>query len=292
LQQRVAAEQANRPVATASAASGGPDETSQFAAEEAAADAEAMKAHQQRVQELVSQMSSQAQALVAAWVPPKMEYKGGSGGTDKKATSGVDGLTQAQNNSKNGKDAAPDKPPLLKAGTILFAVLTTAVDSDYPDTPVMATIVSGPFKGATLLGKLALAQGQDKVSLNFTLMNRDDWIKTKSVTAFAIDQDTARTVMASSVNNHYMLRYGTLFASSFVTGYANGISQSGSTTSSGIFGTSSTHPQLSPGEKLAVGLGQVGTTFGTALQSYVTTPATVKVNSGVGLGILFMADVT
>jgi type IV secretory pathway VirB10-like protein len=98
--------------------------------------------------------------------------------------------------------------------------------------------------------------------------------------------------MASSVDKHYWLRYGTLFASSFVTGYANGITTSGSTTTSGIFGTSSTHPQLSPGEKFAVGLGQVGSAFGTALQSYVNTPTTVKVNSGVGLGILFMADVT
>jgi intracellular multiplication protein IcmE len=143
-----------------------------------------------------------------------------------------------------------------------------------------------------VMGKLALAQGQDKVSLNFTLMNMDSWDKGKNVTAFAIDPDTARTVMASNVNYHYMLRYGTMFASSFVTGYANGISQSGSTTSSGIFGTTNTHPQLSPGEKIAVALGQVGTTFGTALANYVNTPTTVKVNSGVGLGILFMADVT
>jgi polyhydroxyalkanoate synthesis regulator phasin len=286
LQQRIAADQANRP---APAVAAGASDEGQFEADAAAADAEALKAHQQRIQDLMAQMTSQAQSLVAAWTPPQMSFKGG---TDfSKKSSGAEGLTQAQNNNKSSKSAGVEVAPLIKAGTILFAVLTTAVDSDYPDTPVMATIVSGEFKGATLLGKLALATGQDKVSLNFTLMNRDDWIKTKSVTAFAIDPDTARTVMASSVDNHYMLRYGTLFASSFVTGYANGISQSGSTSTSGIFGTSSTHPQLSPGEKIAVGLGQVGTTFGTALQSYVNTPATVKVNSGVGLGILFMADV-
>jgi polyhydroxyalkanoate synthesis regulator phasin len=291
LQQRIANDQANRPV-PAAAAGGGTGDEGQFEADAAAADAEALKAHQQRIQELMGQMTSQAQSLVAAWVPPQMSFKGGGGeGGGKKTSSGAEGLTQAQNKAKNAKATVPEVAPLIKAGTILFAVLTTAVDSDYPDTPVMATIVSGDFKGATLLGKLALATGQSKVSLNFTLMNKDEWIKTKSVTAFAIDPDTARTVMASSVDNHYMLRYGTLFASSFVTGYANGISQSGSTSTSGIFGTSSTHPQLSPGEKIAVGLGQVGTTFGTALQSYVNTPATVKVNSGVGLGILFMADV-
>jgi polyhydroxyalkanoate synthesis regulator phasin len=289
LQQRIAAEQAARPTAAAVNAA---DETAQFSADVAAADAEAARVRQQHIQELMAAMSGQAQSLVAAWQSPKMEYRAGAG-EEKKKASGAEGSSATQAGStSNGKSAVPEKPPLLKAGTILFAVLTTAVDSDYPDTPVMATIVSGDFKGAILLGKLALATGQDKVSLSFTIMNREDWPKTKSVTAFAIDPDTARTVMASNVNNHYMLRYGTMFASSFVTGYANGISQSGSTSTTGIFGTSTTHPQLSPGEKLAVGLGQVGTAFGTALQSYVNTPVTVKVNSGVGLGILFMADVT
>lgn len=291
LQQRIAAENAGKPpVGTTSEAA----DESQFAEQVAQADAEAARARQQRIQDLMTTMSGQAQSLVAAWQPPKMEHKGGSGDDSKKKTGGAEGQS-AQSGTGSGasnKSTGPEKAPLIKAGTILFAVLTTAVDSDYPDTPVMATIVSGEMKGAVLLGKLSLAQGQDKVSLSFSLMNRDDWIKTKTVSAFAIDPDTARTVLASNVDHHYMLRYGTMFASSFVTGYANGISQSGSTTTSGIFGTSSTHPQLSPGEKIAVGLGQVGTAFGTALQSYVNTPATVKVNSGVGLGILFMADVT
>jgi intracellular multiplication protein IcmE len=284
--------QVTRPGAQAPS---GPDQAAQFAAAEAAAEAEAQKEQQQHIQDLMTQMTSQATALISSWQAPVMQAKNGSAESKGSTT------TTTTTTEKNGRGSsasaggasggANDSPPLLKAGTILFAVLTTAVDSDYPDTPVMATIVSGVFKGATLLGKLSLAQGQNKVSLNFTLMNRDDWPHTKSVTAFAIDPDTARTVLASSVNNHYMLRYGTMFASSFVTGYANGISQSGSTTSSGIFGTTNTHPQLSPGEKIAVALGQVGTTFGTALANFVNTPVTVKVNSGVGLGILFMADV-
>jgi polyhydroxyalkanoate synthesis regulator phasin len=286
--QRLPAPVAARPGAVAS----GPDQAAQFAAAEAQAEAEAAKEQQQHIQDLMSQMTTQATALIASWQGPTMQAKMGNEGRTG-ATTTTTTTTRSGRASEGGSgNSSNDMPPLLKAGTILFAVLTTAVDSDYPDTPVMATIVSGVFKGATLLGKLSLAQGQNKVSLNFTIMNRDDWNKMKPVTAFAIDPDTARTVMASSVDNHYMLRYGTMFASSFVTGYANGISQSGSTTSSGIFGTTNTHPQLSPGEKIAVALGQVGTTFGAALANYVNTPATVKVNSGVGIGILFMADVS
>ena len=165
------------------------------------------------------------------------------------------------------------------------------MDSDYPDTPVMATIVQGPYKGAKLLGKLSLAQGKDKVSLNFTSMDMEAWPQTKDISAFAIDPDTARTVLASNVDYHYMKRYGAMMAAAFVQGYSSAITQAGTSTT-GIFGTSTSHPELSPTDKIAVGIGQVGTTMGQAISSYINTPTTVKVNSGVGIGILFASAVT
>ena len=78
-----------------------------------------------------------------------------------------------------------------------------------------------------------------------------EWPSSMPVTAFAIDPDTARTVMASSVDNHYMLKYGT-DGNFFLTGYSNSITQAGTSTT-GIFGTSTTHSNLGPGNKLAVG---------------------------------------
>lgn len=265
----------------------------QFAAAELQAQKQAAQAQAQRIQDTQAAMAAQAQQLLAAWAqPPKMVHQAGSWAPPKAATaitggSGVKGLSA----SVDSNALTTLKPPLIKAGTILFAVLDTAVNSDYPDTPVLATVVQGEYKGAKLLGRLNLAQGQNRVSLSFNLMDRQDWLKTKSVTAFAIDPDTARTVMASNVDNHYMLRYGSLFASSFLTGYSNGVLNAGNSTT-GIFGTSTSHPQLSFGNNVAVALGQVGTAFTGAVQGYVNTPATVTVNSGVGLGILFMADVT
>ena len=259
----------------------------QFAEAEAQANAQASEAKRQRIQQLMNTMSTQAQSLVTAWQPPTMQHQAGT--PPEKTTTTT---TRTGGGAGSSGSAAAVKASLIKAGTILFAVLDTAVDSDYPDTPVMATIVQGPFKGAKLLGKLNLAQGQDRVSLNFSLMDRDEWPQPKSISAFAIDPDTARTVLASNVNYHYLMRYGSMFASSFLTGYANGIQSAGSTSTTGVFGTSSTHPELSAGNKIAVGLGQVGTAFSNAVASYVNTPATVKVNSGVGLGILFVSNVT
>lgn len=279
-------QQSNQPVAA-------PAATAQFSAAASQADQQMEQDRLQRIQQMESAMSAQAQVLITAWQPPKMVHQAGAppavGKNGLPLASGSAGPGGAKGSL--GANPLTETAPLIKTGTILFAVLDTAVDSDYPDTPVMATIVQGPFKGAKLLGKLALAQGTDKVSLNFNLMDRDDWIKTKTVSAFAIDPDTARTVLASSADYHYMMRYGSLFASSFLSGYASAIQSSGGTSTTGIFGTSSTNPAISPGNKIAVGLGQVGTALSSATSTYFNTPTTVKVNAGVGLGILFMADV-
>lgn len=245
----------------------------------------------QRLQLIQTAMAAQAQNILTAWTPPVMTHREGTPPTSEKGTTVTTTSTMAKNPLTGGAAAAELKPVLIKAGTILFAVLDTAVDSDYPDTPVMATIVEGPYKNAKLLGKLSLAQGKDKVSLNFNLMDTNAWVSAKSISAFAIDPDTARTVMASEVNHHYLTRYGAIMATSFLSGYSSAITQEGTSTT-GIFGTSSSHPSLSPGNKLAVGLGQIGTNLTGILAPNVNMPATVKVKSGVGLGILFATEVT
>ncbi len=268
----------------------------QFAAAEEAARAQAMQEREQRIQDMESAMSGQAQQLLTAWQPPSMQHKAGAP-DEKKTGSLIPSLPGAANkaspNSNNPNSLAPAGPPLLKTGTIAFAVLDTGVNSDYPDTPVMATIVSGPMKGAKLLGKVQVGQGPglNKVSLQFNLMDMEGWPTTKTINAFAIDPDTARTVMASHVDNHYFERYGAIMASSFLSGYASALTTAGSTATTGIFGTSTAYPSLSPAAKLAVGLGQIGTNLTSAAQSYMNRPLTVTVDAGVGLGILFMSDV-
>jgi polyhydroxyalkanoate synthesis regulator phasin len=259
------------------------------------AESDMLRQQQERIAALASAMSGQAQTLLTAWQPPVMVHKEGT--PDEKSKTNCNGCTIVDGKiiGPDGKSVGPGGPtgaPIIKAGTILFAVLDTGVDSDYPDTPVMATIVEGKFKGAKVLGKMQLVSGKDKLSLTFNLMDRDDWAKGKSINAFAIDPDTARTVMASSVDHRYLQRYGSMFAASFLSGYSSAIMASGATTTQSIFGSSTSTPALSPASKFAVGLGKVGDSLTKAIEGYVNTPPTVKVNSGVGLGILFMSDVS
>jgi intracellular multiplication protein IcmE len=223
-----------------------------------------------------------------------MQHKAGVPEEKKTGTAAAGVPGSGKTASGSMLPGASSAPPLIKTGTILFAVLDTGVNSDYPDTPVLATIISGDYKGAKLLGKVQVGQGPslDKVSLKFNLMDMQNWPVTKTVNAFAIDPDTARTVMASNVDHHYMERYGAVMATSFLSGYASAITQAGSTATTGVFGTTTTFPPLSPASKLAVGIGKIGTTLNDQMAKNINIPLTVTVNAGVGLGILFMSDVT
>lgn len=271
----------------------------EFASAQTAAIQETTVDRQSRIDALANAMGSQAQSLLSAWKAPTMFHRGGvedAGKTTKSTTTKSTSESASSGGKAEGAAAGYGEPPLIKAGTILFGVLDTSVNSDYPDSPVMVTIVSGKYKGAKLLGKLQTAKtpaGQmDRVALNFTLMNMDDWIKSKSVTASAIDPDTARTVMASTVDYHYMQKYGAVMATSFLQGYANALTTSGTTQTASAFGVTSTNAALSPGQKFMAALGQIGQNLGTVTQGYTTIPPTVRVDSGVSLGILFMSDVS
>jgi|GEM_PF-7133740 len=186
-------------------------------------------------------------------------------------------------------------PPTVKAGDIEFAVLDTAVDSDYPTSPVMATIVQGKLKGGKLIGQLSMGgnSNNDRVILNFTLLNMPDWPTPVQISAVAIDPDTARSALATSVDYHYLTRYGAIFASAFLAGYGQTFTQAGQTVVTGgsqpyVINSNT----LSPSQRIFAGLGQVGTQTSTAAQQYFNKPPTVKVKSGVGLGILFLQNVS
>jgi intracellular multiplication protein IcmE len=242
---------------------------------------------QQQQTQMASTMSAQAGQLFAAWKPNAQSYveaaelnkgKGANG-------EGPDGMSGAQ--GANGSNGVT----LFSAGTILYAVLDTAVNSDEPG-PVMATIIEGKYTGAKLLGQMTTfpPYGQ-KVMLSFNVMILPRNKKSLTVNAVAIDPNTARTALSTSTDNHYLMRFGSLFAASFLQGYGQALIQSGQTVMQTPISVTTSTPKLDPGEKVMVALGNVGTQFGSLLQQNFTRQPTVKVSSGTGIGILFMNDV-
>lgn len=236
-------------------------------------------------------MSGQAGQLLAAWVSPIQQYTQGTPPEEKKGArvagiAGRPGVLGPGGAAAFGPGGAA--PPAAKAGTVMFAVLISEINSDEPG-PVLATITCGKFRGGRLIGSLT-NQGQ-AVLLSFNTMTLPHVPNSIAVNTVAIDQNTARTGISTYTNNHYLLRYGSLFASAFIQGYGQAFQTSGQTVISTGLATATTTPDLSPAGKFMVALGNVGTRYSAILGQIFNTPPTVHVASGTALGILFLSDV-
>ena len=204
-------------------------------------------------------------------------------------------------------DSTPTKGPIIiKAGTIIFGVINTALDSDNPGTPVMATIVTGKYRGAKLLGAFTSQNNSggsvfqsSALVVQFNMMSLPNVDENVSINAYALDQNTANNAIASSVDNHYLLRYGMLFASSFLQGFGNAYQNYNYTCPPGTVNCTSINSNGTPNaqatSKTAMyqGFGQIGTNLSTAsMNVFNNTPPTIKVDQGTGIGVLFMSDVS
>lgn len=220
-----------------------------------------------------SLMQSQAKNLLGQWQPQSQAYVHGT----------------IPSGSENGAPIKGSGPlPMYKAGDIIFGIMETSVNSDEPG-PVMVKVVSGPLVGSKLIG--SFRRVDDQVFLEFTLLNDPNAAHSVPVKAVAIDPETARTALASDVDYHRLLRYGTLFASAFLQGMGEAV-LAGIQPDFTVDGSTFTVNNVSTTTKdqVLVGIGEVGTKLGDKLDPIFNTPPTVTVDSGTAVGLLFLQD--
>jgi intracellular multiplication protein IcmE len=252
--------------------------------------------YQQKIQQRSADMLSAANQLLVDWKNVSAQTYA-AGNEDK------DAIANAANNSAGG-NAGPQGPmggaqeqqaAIIKTGDVLFAVMDTSVNSDEPG-PILATIVAGKLKGTKLIGSFNLPSKANKMVITFNTMSVPGAPKTISISAFAIDPNTARTALSSRTDHHYLLRYGSLFASSFLEGFGNAFQSANTTITIGGTGggnnvTVANGVGRSTLQNAVIGLATVGKTWGQQAQQLFNTPTTVEVYAGSPLGVLFTQDV-
>ena len=182
------------------------------------------------------------------------------------------------------------KQRIIKAGTILYGVLDTSIDTDVA-SPVLATIVHGPLRGGKLIGQFTFGPRDESLRLQFTTLSLPKEPRSYGVSIVAVDADSAKTALEGNLDKHLFIRYGSLFASSFIEGYAQAVSQQGTTTTSPLTGaTTETKEDLSGSEEFFTALGLVGQRWGQAIAPLVERPYTIKIKEGTGVGLLFLSD--
>ena len=191
------------------------------------ADSNISAVDKQRMENLIQQraamMSDMAGSLIQKWDnPPAANFVVNQASTKQAASAQTVAATGTVAPSTG---ASQMTGPTIKAGTVMYAVLTTSVNSDDNLTPVMAKIVSGPLKGSRLIGGFALAGTYSKkLMLKFNVLDLPGFPKSiPGLSAVAVDPNTSHAALSGSVNNHYWQRYGVMFASSFLAGIGQGL---------------------------------------------------------------------
>ena len=255
------------------------------------------EAQQKILNEILANMRAESEAASSAWnnIPQQNfiqgEFAAGKE-TDKNTTQPTNSTSRSQlNNSTENNNT------IIKAGTILFAVLETAVNSDEPG-PILARIVQPPLKNTKIIGTVQAATNKDSetLSLTFNTANIPDRIRSYGISALAIDPNTARTAIASEVDHHYLLRWGAIFAATFLQGYSKAVAQSATTVDSVSNGaqtnTVTKQSPLSPKQQVFQGIGDMASAWGQGISQLSNRPATIKIHAGVSVGILFTSDFT
>lgn len=206
-------------------------------------------------------------------------------------------LLEADEVTAKNKDSKPKI--YYKAGDILFGVVLTGINSDEPG-PILARIISGPLANSKIIGAVnpstipqsgTAAKVSRSLILEFNIINIPGSKTSVPFKAVAIDPDTARTRLATSVDNHYLLRYGTFFASNFLAGLGDAISMQSQTKV--VTGTGSTDigrtSKFSSAEESKIALGNVAKEVTKSL-NFMDMPPTIKIASGTAVGILLQQD--
>ena len=230
-------------------------------------------------------MTTQANQLFSVWTAiPSQQYVQGEVPKNQDVQE-----EKAQSTSATKEPVVNLKnSDVYKAGNVILAVLDTEVNSDEA-SPVMATIVQGSLKGSKVIGNFQLVS--QKLLLKFSVVSIPRLDGSVAINAVAIDPETSKTAMASSVDNHYMLRYGTLLGSAFLSGLGQAVQTSGTTVQSNpTQGNITQQGATSTLGKTIIAVGTMAQAFGTAMGDKVNTPPTVKLNAGVSVGLLLMAD--
>lgn len=179
---------------------------------------------------------------------------------------------------------------LAKAGDMFNAILETAINSD-ESSPVFAKIITGPFKGARLIG--SMGRTGEKVTVTFSKINIPNSPKSYSISAVAVDPETSRSALATDVDHHYFVKYALGLGAAFIQGYGDAMQRQNTDTVVSPLGSVTTSTgQLSNGQIAKQALGTVGDRLSSDLQGDMNRPVTVTVDSGTPIGVMLMDDLT
>jgi intracellular multiplication protein IcmE len=180
---------------------------------------------------------------------------------------------------------------IVPAGTVSYAQLLTEANSDVPG-PILAQVVSGPLKGARVVGQFQVTNGySDYLVLTFKTadLNGVDY----KINALALDPDTTLGGMATEVDQRYMTRLVLPAAAGFLQGFGQALGQGNENLVTN--GTTTIIQNSGRGVRQGIysGIGDAANTASQFFQNQANqTKPLVRVAAGTPMGLFFIDSVT
>lgn len=189
-----------------------------------------------------------------------------------------------------GSGVEPEQSLILRPGDILFGETLVSIDSDN-DTPALVEIVSGDLRGSRLVGGFTADRRSNSLVVNFTSITLPDG-RTTSIEAFAVDARSAQTAVSSDVERRFIRRYAPILASTFISSYAEALSDPGQT----IIGTGTDREVISNSrtarQSLFAGLGAATEIIAQDIMQDVPVGPRISLRSGYPVAILVVEPVS
>lgn len=231
------------------------------------------------LQELNQSLSLPSQAIA---------FAGGKDGGQQTAASGS---AQTQKTTPT----PPQATALIEKGTMCYAVVESHINSDEAKAMVSGTLAScqgvngKSFNGARIFGNIE--RSGESVVVKFTTMNAAK--KGYTIDAVAFDEQTGRGALSGEVDRHTFVRYWLPAITEIMAGWGAASSRDNTSTTINIGSTTTTQGELSDKSKFAMAIGKSGETVNKIVQdAYKGKEVTVQIPKGVGVGVLFLGDVT
>ncbi len=192
-----------------------------------------------------------------------------------------------QNDAFNEDSDDVERDVILNAGTVSYAQIINAVNSDIRG-PVLAHILSGPMSGGRAIGEFQLED--EYLVLTFNRIVKDD--KVYGSEAYALDADTTLTGVRTDVNRHWIRRVILPAAAEFIAGVGEAIADTNTTTVVVDGGAAvSSEDELDTGEELAKGVERGAERISDIIDEESDREVTVTIAKGTPIGLLFTESI-
>lgn len=181
---------------------------------------------------------------------------------------------------------------LIRAGTLGPVRIDIPLNTDEPGSPAVATLLSGPFAGAKLIGTFAKNQ-DDTLTGKFTSMSIPNSGITVAIRANTINpDDKTHQGIATDVDQHLIVKYGLKPLAAALSAVGQAYAKQSTTTVNllGGVGSTTSTPPITPKSAQYIAAGSAAEQFAQDVANK-KVESTVSVSSQTVVGVVFIDDV-